>query len=99
MSGRKLIAVGCVVAAGLALGASALPANAQCYSYYYPAPAYVAPAPVYVAPPPVVYTPPAVVYPAPVYRTYSVYRSYPAYRHYYYPRHRSFSFGFGYSRW
>ena len=64
MSGRKMITVGCVVAAGLALGASAVPASAQCYSYYYPyaAPTYVAPAPVYYAPPPVYYAPPPVYY-------------------------------------
>lgn len=97
MSGRKLVILGCLAAAGLVIGAGAQPANAQYYSYYAPAPVYVAPAPVYVAPPPVYYAPPAVVYRAPVYRTYGVYH-----RHYAYPRyhgHRSFSFGFSYRKW
>lgn len=93
MSGRNLTVLGTVIAAGLVLGAGVNTARAQ---YYYSAPVYVAPAPVYV-PPPVVYAPPPVIYHAPVYRTYRVYRSYPRVYHRY-PR-RSFSFGFGFSRW
>jgi hypothetical protein len=91
---RASIVLGGMLVAGLVLGATASPAEAQCYpayGYYYAPPVYAAPAPVYV-PPPVVYAPPPVYYPH--YRAYS-YRSY--YPRYYHPR-RSFGFGFSYFR-
>ena len=88
--------------AGLAFGATADSAKAEChgsyggYGYSYGPSYYYAPAPVYAAPP--VYAPPVYYYSAP---TYYAPRYYPSYSYGgYYPRHHrhhgSFSFGFGY---
>lgn len=94
---RTTIAVGSVLAAGLAFGAAADEAKAQ---WFYPG--YYCAAPVYYAPAPVVYAPPVVA--APVYYP-PVYGTGFGFNYVHGPRFahpvrygRSFGFGFGYSR-